>query len=513
MPASQALLSRSALLLVLGSSTISAFAQEHLGPIDNVLLKNPYATPAGGSFGRGVVAGDFDDDGISDLAISEPGGTRLRILRGAAFTVGTPHVFTFFPETVTMPIHGYTMVSADFDGDGRDEIAVGAPNSSAGGASGAGLVYVMNLSPDGTWALQSTIQAGGAYPGASQANANFGNGLAAGDFNNDGYTDLAIGIRGQIVGGFDNAGAIMITYGGLSGITASQARIINRNSDGLSFSPKENDYFGWALAAGDFDGDADDDLAVGILNGTCPNGTDRAGAVVVLNGSASDGISNAGSRIWRPGVQGIAGTCAAGAGFGGALAAAHFSSTGFGASPYYDLAIGAPAVATSNDGSVHVIYGTSTGLDVANNQRIVAPATAGFTSGRSWFGNNLAAGKLARACAGLTCAGDSLAVGAPLAIINGVDKAGAVWIFDAGSNGRLDTSNARPIFPLAPLKIGGPHSNDQFGNGLASGDFNDDGRADLAIGVYLYDDAGETDAGAVQVLYQSDLLFVDGFDG
>jgi hypothetical protein len=269
----------SALLAGLAFAAPVVQAREHLGPIDNLLLKNPYANPAGAFFGRGVVAGDVDNDGIDDLIVSENGGDRLRALLGNPFDVGSDPLFPFSPSTVSMPNHGYVMAAGDFDGDDRDEIAVAYPNSSVGGESGAGKVYVMNRRPaDGEWEVQSTIQAGGAYPGAVQAQANLGNSLASGDFDDDGYDDLAIGMRGQVVGGFENAGAVMVVYGGILGVNGSYgAEIFDRDSDGLTFSPRINDYYGWALTTGDFDADGDADLAIGITGATCPNGTDRGG--------------------------------------------------------------------------------------------------------------------------------------------------------------------------------------------------------------------------------------------
>jgi len=485
--------------------------QQHLGPVDNLLLKNPYASPASGFFGRGLAAGDFDDDGISDLVVMEDGGERMRIFRGTDFTVGTDPLFNFFGTTVTTPSHSHVVASGDFDGDGRDEIAVSAFTTAVGGQLAAGRVHVMDRAPNGTWSVQSTIQAGGAYPGAPQAVANFGYSLAVGDFNDDGFADLAIGMRGQTVLGFANAGAIMITYGSANGITAGNARIINRTSDGLALAPREGDRFGWALAAGDFDADGDDDLAIGVLNATCPNGTDRAGAVIVLNGSPQNGISNAQSRIWRPGVQGIAGDCSVADDFGFALAAGRFGRRGWNAEPYDDLAIGAPETSGSA-GAVHVLYGTASGLDAEGNQHLLPPALPGIISGAGRFGRSLATGVLARYCVVVTCQGDSLAVGAPFATVNGTASAGVVWTFHHDSSNRLDAASARPILPLPPLKISGPHANDQFGSTLAIGDFNGDSHSDLAIGVFLYDDGGNTDAGAVQVVYQSDFLFLDGFD-
>jgi hypothetical protein len=501
-----------ALSIAIALGAHSAHARDHPGPTDNVLLKNLYANPAGDEFGRGAAAGDFDGDGISDLAISENGGVRLRVELGVAFEVGSDHVFPFVPSTVDTPFHGYTMVAGDFDGDGRDEIAVAYPEASIAGQPQAGKVYVMNRVQDGSWEVQSTIQAGGGYPGTPQAAAFLGNSLAAGDFNDDGYDDMAIGIRGQIVNNKPNAGAVMIVYGAHLGINDAGAQLITRYNDGLTFDAKEDDYYGWALAAGDFDDDDDDDLAIGILNGSCPNGTDRGGAVVVLKGSAS-GIGTGESHIWRPGTQGIGGDCALADSFGGALAAGEFGTYDLLGSNYADLAIGAGGT-DSGQGAVHVIFGSATGLDAAGNQFIPPPPLPGVISGAGKFGHVLAAGALAHACNfdTLTCAGDSLAIAAPFAAVNGVDEAGVVWVIDADNEGLLE-AEPRPILPLAPLKIDGPHQNDQFGNAMAIGDFNGDGGADIAIGAYLYDDGTDADAGAVQVLYQSDILLKDGFEG
>jgi len=500
-----------ALALGLALSAMPASAREHLGPYNNLLLKNPHPDAAGKQYGRGLAAGDFDGDGTSDLVVSEAGGDRLRVLRGLAFAVGSNPLLQFLSTTINMPVHSYTMASGDFDGDGRDEIAVSAMNASAGGQAAAGKVMIINRLGNGTYEVQSTIQAGDTYPGSPQASANLGNSLAAGDFDNDGFTDLAIGIRGQIVGAVANAGAVMIVYGSVAGIQPDRARIFNRNTDGLSFNPGSDDFYGWSLAAGDFDADGNDDLAIGIRNGTCPNGTDRGGAVVVLQGSAS-GVSNANARIWRPGVLGIGGNCATAGNFGASLATGEFGDRGFLETNYADLAIGAPAT-DGDQGAVHVIHGSSTGLVSTGNRFIAPPSLPGVVSGNGRFGNVVKTGRLAHACVNLDCDGDSLAVAAPFATINGAANAGMVWIFDSGSDDQgLLLTTPQPILPLPPLKIAGPHENDQFGNDMAIGDFNDDGRADLAIGAYLYDDGVDADSGAVQVLYQSELLFRDGFD-
>ncbi len=495
-----------AILLGAGWVAPSALARDQLGPLDNVLIQNPYANAAFSEFGRGVVAGDFDGDGVDDLAVSETPSmtgepTRLRVMLGVDRELGSAGA-QFVSTTIQIPEHHTKMVAGDFDGDGRDEIAV-----SADGVSGAGAVYVINRATNGTWSVQSEIRAGGAYPGSPQSNASLGASLATGDFDNDGFADLAIGMDGQTVSGAVNAGAVMVTYGSSSGIVASGAQLFNRNNDGLTFPPTQDDRFGDALAAGDFDGDNDDDLAIGISHALCPDGTTAAGAVVVLNGSAS-GITTAESHIWRPGVQNIAGTCANTRRFGQALAAGDFDSD-----DSYDLAIGAPYSFTSNS-AVHVLYGGPSGLTATRDQRFTAPALpGGDPSDDGGFGSVLATGRLARYCVIIDfCAGASLAIAAPNATVDGVDYAGAVWVVSGEIEQELDIGSITAILPRAPLQIGAPHDDDGFGNALAVGDFNNDNRADLAIGAAGYDGI-YVDGGAVQVMYQyQEVMFLDGFE-
>jgi hypothetical protein len=89
--------------------------------------------------------------------------------------------------------------------------------------------------------------------------------LAVGDFNGDGFDDLAVGASTQTVGGHPAAGAVDVFYGSHSGLTTAGAQQFTEGSSGQR-SPTDGDYFGVGLAAGRFgDGrEAADGLAVTI---------------------------------------------------------------------------------------------------------------------------------------------------------------------------------------------------------------------------------------------------------
>lgn len=474
-------------------------AETALSPIGNTLLRNSVAGSQ--QFGYGSATGDVDNDGISDLIIAPNGTNSLRVLRGAAWNVGDGGALIKFYGTTYQPgvgIRSNTIITGDFDGDGRDEIAFGNPSYSTSVPSG-GRAYVARRDPaNGVWDITTTIQQElNGYPGVHEASDSFGYALAAGDFDGDGYDDLAIGSHGEDVGTTNEAGAVMITYGTPSGITSLRSSLVTRNSDGLGFTPLEDDRYGLALTSGDFDADGYADLAIGSTGARCPDGTTRSGAVIVMYGSAS-GIVDTRSRIFRPGVNTMLGSCTNSLRFGTELAAA-----GFDAGLSTDLAIGTDANA------VHIVYASATGLETAGNQRFT-PADIPGVAAASRFGTRLAAGRLRRLGTGLVFGRTSLAIGAPDDTVNGLSQAGSVVILHAAADG-LTAAGAERWSRSAARTVGAPTIDDRYGHSLTIGDYNDDGVQDLAIGVPYYDDGATADDGAVEVLYGSGFIFRDGF--
>ena len=106
------------------------------------------------------------------------------------------------------------------------------------------------------------------------------------DFNGDGYADLASGIVGEDVGGLEDAGAVSVIYGSSTGLTDIGNQFWTQDSAGIQDSVEASDFFGYAVAAGDFNADGFGDLAIGAADddvGTLVDG----GVVNVLYGSAA----------------------------------------------------------------------------------------------------------------------------------------------------------------------------------------------------------------------------------
>jgi hypothetical protein len=141
-------------------------------------------------------------------------------------------------------------VEADFDNDGFADLAVGVPREGVGSAELAGAVNVLDGSANGLTSAGSQLffQGGGGVSDAAEPFDLFGNALAAGDFDNDGFIDLAIGVPGEDIGTIADAGAVNVLYGSAGALTTTGAQQFFQGSGGVAGAREEGDAFGSSLA-------------------------------------------------------------------------------------------------------------------------------------------------------------------------------------------------------------------------------------------------------------------------
>jgi hypothetical protein len=210
-------------------------------------------------------------------------------------------------------------LQADFNNDGFAELAVGAPMEDIGGIIEAGVVQVLYGAAGGLTGPGSQIfrQGAGGVGDTPEGGDGFGRALAAGDYNNDGFADLAVGVPLEDIEAVDAAGAVDVLYGSGSGLTSAGDQQFWQGAGGVAGTAEEEDVFGWAVSTGDFNNNGASDLAIGVLFegiGAIP----QAGAVNVLYGNGN-GLSSAGNQQFWQGTGGVAGTPEPDDEFGSAL--------------------------------------------------------------------------------------------------------------------------------------------------------------------------------------------------
>ncbi len=513
----------SALFVLLPATTLWGGESVGLSPAGAYRLENPVLQGDAGSresdaFATRLALGDLNGDGYPDLAVGVPGDEGP--LAAPLFDSGSVMYYqggpagpgTFPSRVLRQPVgggleagdrHGSALAVCDFNHDGFDDLAVGASGEDIGTINGAGAVFVYPGTaggPENSGFLLLTQDTAG-IPDQAEANDAFGAALACGDFDGDGFDDLAIGAPGERIDTVDLAGWIVAIPGSAAGLLATGAIAFSQAEPLIESDPEISDQFGSSLAVGDLDGDGFDDLAIGS------RGEDEfAGCTHLLFGSSAD-LTASGSVILTD--ERLGGLSEAGDQLGMSLAIGDFDADGFD-----DLVIGIPQETFNNitgvvprTGQVVVVYGHAAlpalgRIEYWAENNIFLPGTS---EADDHFGEALAVGDFD---------GDGyadLAVGHPgETIVARYD--GAVTVM-SGSAAGLNENRARLFLPAAEGVPGPPPGQSfdrSFGAALAAGDLDRDGHGDLVIGAPFEFIDGLESAGSATLLFGA--LFADGFE-
>jgi hypothetical protein len=406
----------------------------------------------------------------------------------------------FVPEVADR--FGWSFASGDFNDDGYDDLATGMPfdnGLAGGGLENTGAVVVRWGGPGGLApGIADTFlsQYASGSQSAPESNDDYGFALASGDFNGDGYADLAVGAPGDedpCSSSVNRTGSVSIHYGLPGGIQLAAEHLIHESLGGEGGCYVSGHRFGAALAAGDFNLDGWDDLAIGVPQAIVPAGPPvNAGRVVVLYGHFG-GVVPLDFEYVDQSFPDVLGVPHDGDEFGAALVAADLNRDF-----RDDLAVGVPG--HNGVGAVQIFVGSSSGFDWTQDalwteDELVAPDESEFGDR---LGQALAAGDFDYD------GYDDLVIGVPSEDVGASANAGMV-LLSFGSPNALGLTRVKrylqsTIFGL-PVYDG---PNDSFGWALAAGDWNGDGGADLAIGIPL-EDVGGADRGGVALLTGFDL--------
>lgn len=423
-------------------------------------------------------AGDFNGDDFDDLLIGAPGADPLgRADAGEAYlifgSIALPQVIDLAnvgtPAVPGIRIVGRTegdragfsvSFAGDMNGDGRTDVAVGAPQADFNGTSQGGEVYLLY----GSATLTGTVDPGvtpvaGAILESHEIDRLAGSSVStAGDFNGDGFDDLVIGGPGAEGSGLK--GKVYLVCGCQFLTNPVNLDNVGAGVTGVTYIGAVNDFAGRVAAyAGDINRDGLDEVLVGAPNAGSGRAYLLGGQGFVASPASLEGIAAAADGIIFEGIspEDHAGLAVFTAG----------DVTGDGLD---DLLIGAPEVDVSpevNAGAAYLVHGTTASSLPATPLSLAT--VGGSLAGRAWRGQGSGhrAGEAVGGRGDFNSDGfEDYVIGASAADFGRGPQGGAYVIFGSNSSGsaspsyvrRIRAGNATPAdFP--PVRLAVDHAN------------------------------------------------------
>lgn len=402
---------------------------------------------------------------------------------------------------------GFPLSNAgDVNGDGYDDILIGAWLADPGGKADAGESYVVFGKSGGFTAAfdLSTLDGTNGFRIAG-ITANDGSGRSvssAGDVNGDGFADLLVGANFAAPGGNALSGQSYLLFGKSSGFAATlDLTTLNGTNgfriDGLDARDASDLSVSWVSGAGDVNGDGFDDVIVGASGGDGTNNLKLGvGETYVIFGKSS-GFAAAFDLRTLNGTNGFR-----------IDGVDPFDGSGFSVSSAGDInGDGCDDVILANDstfssgaGKSYVVFGKPSGFAAALDL-----STLNGTNGFRLDGLN------AYDFLGFSVSGagdvngdgfDDLILGAPWADPGENDVAGQTYLVFGKSSGFASAFDLSTLNGTNGFRVDGLNANDASGLSVSgAGDVNGDGFDDFLIGAGGSDPSGNTDAGESYLVF------------
>ncbi len=435
--------------------------------------------------------------GVPGLQVTAPASVDLSTLDGASgFRLNGIHAGDYSGRSVSG--------AGDVNGDGFDDLLIGADAADPNGNSRAGESYVVFGKSSRFGASFDLATLDGATGFRIEGSYSYDNsGLSvsgAGDVNGDGFDDLIIGAFLGDPNGRTAAGESFVIFGKSSGFSAVLDLSTLDGTNGFRVDGIDAiDVSGQAVSsAGDVNGDGFDDLIIGAIYAD-PNGISSAGESYVVFGKSSEFAATLSLST----LNGTTGFRLNGTDTNDRSGEAVSSAGDVNGDGFDDLLIGAQygdPEGDSDAGESYVVFGKASGF-AAVLELFELDGTTGFRLDGIDPGDH--SGSAVSSAGDVNGDGfDDLLIGADYADPNGDSRAGESYVVFGRASEFGDAIDLSTLDGTTGFRLDGIDSSDVSGRAVSgAGDVNGDGIDDLLIGAVGGDPDGNSGAGESYVVF------------